>query len=1073
MNYSTEGYRDNSPDKTNPMNIIPSNIISMKGVSRPITAIPIIKGKPDYSKKQILQPEQDDFIFEGAEAVLELPFAQSEYGLITNGFLPNFNFGTSVIPQTTQPLDNPLFPNQIIGRDTSVDFQNLGQRINNPQDLSNVSPQSRIGRIWAQNTQKIPTNFSFNDITTYSEVDPNNLNPENTTGQGTITTDWQNITNQINQENKKIKEQQNQNTNNYFTSLFNNVGATRDLSSSLTRAGYGFGFNVNDYDWASPQAKNTARTGNTLATIGAVGNSLLKGAKDFMSGMAAANREQQAVNEYQEMMSENLRNRNNYYLKDGGQIQDEMILTGNYTTGLPQNSPIIPSAETEQGEYIQLPNGQVQEVLGDKHSQGGELMDLPTGTKVITDYIKIGGELSRRLNKEYELNTSASNTYATVLDKYKKKIGLNSILEEEQKTIGKIKDQEDVDHNETRELNLSVLSKKIENLQQEKAPLDQQMQTFTNYLFEEQEKNKTKEAEKNTYKKGGLKLLQEGGKISAEDIQSIIQTYAELSGLPYEQIIQQFSQLTPEQQEQALQQMVAEMQSLEQNNVQQEFKKGGEVKNKWISEKISLLAKEDPKRSNDQNIAIAFSIWENRKHQANPNGTIVNDRDIRYLNTNQNRPFAVYNPIAVSEYPLQHLNPQTGAYDDVNTQFTLDWYRNNIPYVINDFIQTNDENVSFRNDIENPILGFQQGYNNYVDDTSKLFQSEYGYSPNDIKEYAEAIRFNPEWQYGQTSRGLDNKYGQFTSTRSAFQRPIVTPEQLKKLNDVGVYTARQALQQEPEKAKEILGEDTYKKVVKGLDEYKNADYTIGIIQEETPNQTNSDNSTQGSTTRPYEGQNSVNQLSLPWSEINQTIPFPMGLEFGRLQSVSPININPVNISPEPQLNELNRQVAFANSQINFTPDATRAAQLANIISTSADASNEAIATTNLQNAQMNQQVEQYNENQVGAADRMNTELAENYSDRYLRTRAALESQQLGWYNYMNQLAGQQAQRQFTSNVANALFPNFQLSSDGRLVARPGYYDPIVSNQPVQTLKEGGTIKSFLEEKMFKNNTKKA
>src|SRR5690554_5801203 len=92
MNYSTQGYRTNSPDRNNPYNVINSNIISMKGVSQPITAIPVINGKPDYSKKKVLQPEQEDVYFEGAEAVLEVPFGQvgMTTSLLQNGFLPSF-----------------------------------------------------------------------------------------------------------------------------------------------------------------------------------------------------------------------------------------------------------------------------------------------------------------------------------------------------------------------------------------------------------------------------------------------------------------------------------------------------------------------------------------------------------------------------------------------------------------------------------------------------------------------------------------------------------------------------------------------------------------------------------------------------------------------------------------------------------------------------------------------------------------------------------------------------------------------------------------------------------------------
>ena len=46
--------------------------------------------------------------------------------------------------------------------------------------------------------------------------------------------------------------------------------------------------------------------------------------------------------------------------------------------------------EVEKGEYLQTPDGSTMEVLGNKHSQGGEMLNVPDGTKVISDYLKIG-----------------------------------------------------------------------------------------------------------------------------------------------------------------------------------------------------------------------------------------------------------------------------------------------------------------------------------------------------------------------------------------------------------------------------------------------------------------------------------------------------------------------------------------------------------------------------------------------------------------------------------------------------------------------------------------------------------
>lgn len=56
MKYSILGYKDISNDKNEDSLIIPSNIITMR-VNRPLTLVPIVNGKPLYSKKIIAKPE--------------------------------------------------------------------------------------------------------------------------------------------------------------------------------------------------------------------------------------------------------------------------------------------------------------------------------------------------------------------------------------------------------------------------------------------------------------------------------------------------------------------------------------------------------------------------------------------------------------------------------------------------------------------------------------------------------------------------------------------------------------------------------------------------------------------------------------------------------------------------------------------------------------------------------------------------------------------------------------------------------------------------------------------------------
>ena len=78
MNYSINGYRNNSPDRNRSHNVIPGNIISMANVSQQLRLVPIINGQPDYNRAVVAKPNQEDIQFEqDVEAVLEIPYAQT------------------------------------------------------------------------------------------------------------------------------------------------------------------------------------------------------------------------------------------------------------------------------------------------------------------------------------------------------------------------------------------------------------------------------------------------------------------------------------------------------------------------------------------------------------------------------------------------------------------------------------------------------------------------------------------------------------------------------------------------------------------------------------------------------------------------------------------------------------------------------------------------------------------------------------------------------------------------------------------------------------------------------------
>lgn len=1093
MNYSTQGYRTNSPDRNNPYNVINSKVIGTDNMATSITAIPIINGKPDYSKRQVLHPNQGDFVFEGAEAVLELPYAQTGLSYMgeidINGFLPNFNFNTSVIPQATAPT-NPIDNTGTVGNMDFNFYTGVEQGSVLPQALNNPIAHQKNLQIQQNNLDYGRQVDLYKNQ--YSQPDPLNLRStqEQLKQQMGIQdplqaqADYNNAVQSIQDQSTSTNatEQQQQGQTGSWWDMFNNIDRTHDLSSSLTRAGYGLGWNADNYDWASPRQRGIARTGNTLATIGAVGNTLLKAGKDFFSGMAAANREQQAVNEYHEDMSNRMRDRNTYYAKEGGQIQDEKILTGGYTTGIPENAPITPTAEVERNEFLLQNDGSVQQVLGDTHEQGGELMDLEAGTRIISDHLKIGGEFSKRLNKDFDLNTRAKETYAKSVEKYRKKIGLQKVLDEYQEVIGKIKDQEETEHTQTREINLSFLAQRVQELEAQKAPLEEELSKFTEFVFQEQESKKEETQPTSSYQDGG-------------EVEQILQSYSQVTGIPYEQLLQEFNSLSEQEQQILIQEIIQELQGAQQQQqqtdpeqlIQAYAQATGTDPNQIVQQLQQMPPEQQQQTITQMEQELQQPQQQYRKGGAVPKyqqaGVVPRTQFDEYQTNYSWEPTYGYRELSPTQQRLQYLydlynieyNPE-----DFNRAWTrqeLDKGFGRMQEVVNrDYRGVVGHYMSNRSNTKQDIDFYldkglvtqdflkSQGVELDANGKARLGIKEQQLDRSvDDAIYAEVQKNAKEKELEQDL--IDYRQVGFRDNKSYYRAPELHRVEFESQEDFEKYLQDNGY---GEHIDEIGGQKIYYTNKEGL-------YFTPIIKEQpkTAEETTPTTETTTTTTTPYT-QDSKQQINLPWSEIDQRIPFPMGMDIGRMQSVSPINLRPVNVSVEPALNEINRQVAFANQMVNFAPDSTRAAQIANLVATGTDASNQAITANNLQNAQLNQQVEQFNELQVGAADKMNTELAENYTERFLRTKAALESQQAGWYQYMNRLAAQQQQSQFNRNIAQSMFPNMRLSSDGTItgIGSPiEIYQNLLNQQQqkgkTQTAQKGGTIKDHLRLSMFK------
>lgn len=243
--------------------------------------------------------------------------------------------------------------------------------------------------------------------------------------------------------------------------------------------------------------------------------------RSIASGAGKANADNFALDEYGEKRRQAMISENEYMAEEGGQIPNQgggpdqidpnsefikEVATGDYSTGTLDEENA--NAEVEVNEYIKTPDGKVTKVLGENHENDGEKMSLEDGTRIASDHSKIDKDSSKKVNEEYGIKSSTKDTYAKVIDKYYKAIGLQDLIDEEVGIVEQVKkqkekyaaeDKEDATYN----INLEFLSSRLNEIGKEKQPLQQESSAFFDEIYGIQESNKPKTDETQEFKVGG------------------------------------------------------------------------------------------------------------------------------------------------------------------------------------------------------------------------------------------------------------------------------------------------------------------------------------------------------------------------------------------------------------------------------------------------------------------------------------------------------------------------------------------------------------------------------------------
>lgn len=279
-----------------------------------------------------------------------------------------------------------------------------------------------------------------------------------------------------------------------------------DIGSRFTQMGRGIGrMRSEGYGDLSTGAK----TANTITTIASGIGGIMGLARNVVSGIASEKGARTNIRLAQEREARQRRQSQMQY-KDGGGVYlgpnnrfDRGSLTGEYLYPLPKSMEDQANVEVEKGEYVTQPGEAPMEAMGQKHADGGTPVSLEQGTKVITDDTTIEPDFAKYIRDTYGIKATPKDTYATLMDRYKAKIGLKSAYDDQKKALDKLKKNDKIDDENTRRLNASVLSKAINDSNETVNGLEGRFTDFANVIYKEQEDRKMKKDEDTYFAKGG------------------------------------------------------------------------------------------------------------------------------------------------------------------------------------------------------------------------------------------------------------------------------------------------------------------------------------------------------------------------------------------------------------------------------------------------------------------------------------------------------------------------------------------------------------------------------------------
>lgn len=631
----------------------------------------------------------------------------------------------------------------------------------------------------------------------------------------------------------------------------------------------------------------------------------------------------------------------------------EKLMTEGFIVELDPKSGIQPNVNAEGGEYVMTPDGSVLQVLGDKHKSGGVNLILPGMTSILSDTKNATIKKSdvKKLKEDYNLpNVKTTDTYADVLDKYARKIGLTKVLTELEDSFSALKKQIDnpkLDES-TYDVNTAYITKQIDELSKQKQVKDQAMQGMFSEMFTSQEKAK------------------KGKPIDPEYIPEPNPETEVLQEQPVDATIQE---------------AVSIGQNPDELTQPEIFELGGTVKTiNSLSEKYGWT----PRKTYDHLVGKGLI----KKYQGG--GTV---------------PYTTfYNENAYADNARNRQSANKSAYGIVEANQAIQYLYSNFPTILQkpeykglvEFDEKGQPSLKKGINLnkQNQLIGdLQKDMNNQMQTSAKVISEDATgrFSPQErqrAQQYLQRETFTQDATVDKGIRTYDQKLGDFTSGRYSIGVNLVKPEELKKLKEQGITTLRQL---QPE-VLQTLSPETQKRIEDFSQNLPpEADFSIAPYQLQAQVRPETTQVTPQTDVQGNPILNNITGLKTPAPRIprgyfmpDDSIPPPNALSPESLATIDLQRIDPVRVGIEPQLQNIARERNFAAQQLASLPSSQRASTLANIVASSQQVESQAITQATQLNAQNFASAELFNIGQDSSEKQFNTQSRLNYEARALR-----------------------------------------------------------------------------------------